>query len=294
MMLSWTSFSMCMSSCSRTFRSSSSSLYCFDSSRFCCFNASSRCLAAAFSAERCACACCAWLSWSARVAASASRPLICRRSCDSDSRCSFSILSAWTSASLCASSNCLFRSAISCCSSASRPRQVSRSLRRASASSARAAVRRASSARWTSASALLLCSSPSTAESFCHCNSLCCRRLLRSSSKPLRSFFSSSCLSCSIFARSSAEARRTRRSEASSSAARCAYTACWTSACSLSTRASCSSAWRWWWELSRWETCCSTDFLKLSRSIIDCLRILSSSLVMVVAISSFISSIFWN
>mmetsp|Transcript_19621 Transcript_19621/g.59138 ORF Transcript_19621/g.59138 Transcript_19621/m.59138 type:complete len:243 (-) Transcript_19621:1437-2165(-) len=242
MMLSWTSFSMCISSPSRAFSSWSSSWYRRDSSAICCFSASSRCLAAAFSAASWVCACWAWLNCSALVAASASSRSICRRSCERVSRCSLSVLSAWTSASRWASSYCLPSSAISCCSSASRLRQVSRSLLSASASSARAAFKRASSPRWTSASALHLCSSPSTVESFCHCCSLCCRRFLRSSSKLLRSRLSSSCLSWSIFARSSADARRTRRSPASSSADLCIWTASWTSACSLITRASCSSA----------------------------------------------------
>mmetsp|Transcript_82151 Transcript_82151/g.227868 ORF Transcript_82151/g.227868 Transcript_82151/m.227868 type:complete len:506 (+) Transcript_82151:471-1988(+) len=164
----------------------------------------------------------------------------------------------------------------------------------ASASSAREAFSRASSARCTSVSALKRCSSPSKTVSFCHCCSLCCLRVRRSSSKSARSRLSSSCRFCNIFARSSAEARRTRRSEASSSAARCALEASCSSTCSLLTRASCSSACRWWWELSRCETCCSTDFRRLSRSWSDCRRILSSSLLMQEVISSFISSIFRN
>mmetsp|Transcript_63680 Transcript_63680/g.205172 ORF Transcript_63680/g.205172 Transcript_63680/m.205172 type:complete len:564 (+) Transcript_63680:185-1876(+) len=285
---------MCMSSASRTRASSRSSEYCRDSSANCCRRASSRCFAAAFSASSCSRACCTWLSCFAREAASASRRSVCSRSCVRASRCSLSVLMVLTSASRFASSNCWERSAISCCSSASRTRQVSRSLRIVSASSVFRAPRRASSWRCTSDSALNFWSSPSTLVSFCHCCSLCIRRFRRSSSKSARSFLSSSCLSCSIFARSSAEARRTFRSEASSSAARCAFTDSWISTWSLAMRVSCSSAARWWFVLSRCETCFSTDFRRLSRSMRDWRRILSSSLLMVLVISSFISSILRN
>mmetsp|Transcript_64220 Transcript_64220/g.168081 ORF Transcript_64220/g.168081 Transcript_64220/m.168081 type:complete len:232 (+) Transcript_64220:508-1203(+) len=178
--------------------------------------------------------------------------------------------------------------------SPSLPRHASRSRRRTSESAALAAPSLASSWRWTSASALKRWRSPSTWVSLAHCVSLCDLRCFRSSSKSERSRRSSSCLVCSILARSSADAIFTRSSFTSPSAARCTLRASWRLSWTLETLAWYSASFFCCAELSRCDTCCSTDCRRLSRSCKDCFRILSSSLLMAFVISSRISSIFSN